>query len=747
MFAKVVVDIAYSNIFKAFTYSVPEDIKLSVGMRVEVPFGRQKLFGVVVDLIEESDIDASKLKPILRTIESYPAILPELITLSKQMAQESHASVADTLRLMLPAEMRRGTISVKQDKYYSITPKALESLDELIQKYGSTRKKGLILALLADGSTKTAKDLCEYMNAPYDALKTLEAEGYIKSELKEVFRHPYSSYTDSATDPELMPQQKDALNIIEEERSFGRRAFLLHGVTGSGKTEVYIRLVQSMLKKGKGVIILVPEISLTPQMVRWFKERFHDAAAVMHSRLSAGERYDEWRRVRLGDARLVIGARSAIFAPVENLGLIVVDEEHESTYQSDRFPQYDARHVAELRANNENAMYLLASATPSVNSFARALNGELCLVEMPKRVMNRPLPKVTVVDMCKELQSGNSSMFSTLLLSKIDYHLTHGNQIMLFLNRRGHSTFVSCRNCGYVIKCDNCDISMCYHSAYGYEKESIKCHICGATKPLPKRCPSCGSPYIRYFGGGTQKVEEELKKKFPGVKTLRMDFDTTSTKNAHEKILDSFRSGEAQVLIGTQMITKGLDFPNVTLVGVVSADITLFLPDYRAPERTFQLLTQVAGRAGRADNEGEVVIQTYKPNHPIIEDAAAQDFRAFFTKEIDRRKTGFYPPFTQIVRLLFEGKYEKDTEELCSKLFNELKAYIADNPRFQKHIIMYHKDEAGVKRIKNKYRFHILLKLFKNDEIEELKTFIEGLSHQDEKDINIFYEVDPLNMM
>lgn len=747
MFASVVVDIAYSNIFRAFTYAVPNDMSLDIGMRVQVPFGSRKLYGVVVDLVQSTDVEPQKIKSIICKLEDYPAILPELIQLAKIMAYEAHASIADTLRLMLPAEMRRGTISIKQEKYYFISSDAYNNRDELITKFGSTRKKGLIIALLSDGIAKTAKELQEYMNSPYSALKELEEAGYIESKLKEVFRHPYSSVGKGVTDPELMPQQKEALNTIDEEYRLGKRGFLLHGVTGSGKTEVYIRLVQAMLKQDKGVIILVPEISLTPQMVRWFRERFKDNAAVMHSRLSAGERYDEWRRVRLGDARLVIGARSAIFAPVENLGLIVIDEEHESTYQSDRFPQYDARRVAELRASNEQAMYLLASATPSINSFAKALDGRLCLIEMPKRVMNRPLPTVSVVDMAKELQSGNNSMFSRLLLSKIEYHLQRGNQIILFLNRRGHSTFVSCRNCGYVIKCDNCDISMCYHSAYFAERESIKCHICGATKPIPKRCPSCSSPYIRYFGGGTQKVEQELKRKFPNVTTLRMDYDTTSTKNAHEHILEEFRAGKAQVLIGTQMITKGLDFPNVTLVGVVSADITLFLPDYRAPERTFQLLTQVAGRAGRADSAGEVVIQTYKPEHPIIKDAALQDFRSFFTKEIERRKTGLYPPYTQIIRLLLEGNDEGVTIRLCETLFNELKAYIDSNTKILEDIIMYHMDEAGIKRIKNKYRYQILLKLFKRDSAEKLKAFVESLSHKGTNDVNIYYEVDPINMM
>lgn len=370
-------------------------------------------------------------------------------------------------------------------------------------------------------------------------------------------------------------------------------------------------MVQQTLKQGKAAMILVPEIALTPQMVSWFRGRFGEIAAVLHSRLSAGEKFDEWRRIRRGDAKVVIGARSAVFAPCENLGLIVIDEEHETTYISDRSPRYDARDVAEWRCHHEGAMLVLASATPSILSFARARRGDLTLLEMPNRVMNRPLPSVEIVDMRTELTNGNRSIFSSLLQSRLKQCLQAGEQAMLLMNRRGYNSFVSCRNCGQSVKCPNCDIAMTYHLIGG--DGQLHCHYCGHAAPVPNKCPECGSPYIRYFGAGTQKVEDDLKKLLPDVSVVRMDIDTTAGKDGHRKLLDTFRSGKAQVLVGTQMIAKGLDFPKVTLVGVIAADQTLNLPDYRSRERTFQLLTQVAGRAGRSTLPGQVVIQTYKP--------------------------------------------------------------------------------------------------------------------------------------
>lgn len=748
LFAEVVVDIVHSNLSKSFSYSIPEGMHIEIGMRVLVPFAHQNIFGIVVGLQETISFDISKVKPIQKVMENYPAVLPSLILLARQMAQEAHCTVAETLRLMLPAEMRRGKINIKQENVAQLLPISANDLENLVCKVGPTKKKGLLLNLLSDFAMHSVVELADYVSTPLPVLRKLEEEGYVKISKRELFRLPYGEeILEDIPEPPLMEQQKQALEIIEEDCKTGTRGFLIHGVTGSGKTEVYIRLVKKALKEGKGVIILVPEISLTPQMVRWFRERFADNAAVLHSRLSAGEKYDEWRRIRLSQARVVIGARSAIFAPVENLGLIVVDEEHESTYQSDRHPQYDARHIAKLRAENEDALYILSSATPSIKSFAMALHGKTGLIEMPKRVMNRPMPQVHLVDMRKELQGGNYSMFSDVLIAKMKEHLQNGNQVILFLNRRGHSTFVSCRNCGYVIKCDACDISMTYHNPQEYEGEVLKCHACGNVKPVPKKCPECGSAYIRYFGGGTQKVEEQLLQHFPNLRVARMDLDTTGTKNAHADILERFRNGEAQVLIGTQMITKGLDFPNVTLVGVIAADVTLYLPDYRAPERTFQLITQVAGRAGRANQAGEVYVQTYKPEHSVIIDAANQDYRAFFVKELERRKKSFYPPYTQIVRLLIEGKQKQDVHNICNALYSNIQAHLQAHLLQKKKLIHLHMDEAPVKRMRNKYRYQILCKLFVHEEAENFKAFIEEQSRLSYDGIDIQYEVDPTNMM
>ena len=432
-------------------------------------------------------------------------------------------------------------------------------------------------------------------------------------------------------DPTLMPGQKRAVEELTDALEHGGGRFLLNGVTGSGKTEVYIRVIRRALELGKTAIVLVPEIALTPQMVSWLHARFGADAAVLHSRLSAGERYDEWRRIRFGEARVVIGARSAVFAPLENIGVIVVDEEHEHTYQSDKRPRYDAREIAWRRAEKHCGVLLLGSATPSISSYMRAMPGvrrenALTLIELRERVMGRPLPEVELVDMRGEFEKGNHSIFSAKLSAALRECLDAGKQAVLFINRRGHSTFVSCRACGYVVKCDQCDVSRTYHQA----ENVLRCHYCGREIPPPKTCPQCGSRYIKYFGAGTQKVLEEVARLFPDARTVRVDVDTTREKDAHEKLLERFRSGDANVMIGTQMIAKGLDFPHVTLVGVVAADMTLNLPDYRSVERTFQLITQVAGRAGRAEDPGRVIVQTYEPDHYGIQLAARQDYRAFY---------------------------------------------------------------------------------------------------------------------
>ena len=542
-----------------------------------------------------------------------------------------------------------------------------------------------------------------------------------------------------------MPAQQEALDVILPHLERGDGRFLLHGVTGSGKTEVFIRLVRHTLRRGRSAIILVPEIALTPQMVRWFRGRFGPVAAVLHSRLSAGERFDEWRRIRRGDARVVIGARSAIFAPVEKPGLVVVDEEHEQTYLSDRHPRYDAREVAAFRCGEEGATLLLSSATPSILSFAKARRGDYTLLEMPHRVMNRPLPTVEVVDMRAELAQGNRSVFSAPLLSALRACMERGEQAMLLMNRRGYHAFVSCRACGHVMKCPNCDVAMTYHVSGG--DGQLHCHYCGCQLPPPEKCPACGSAYIRYFGAGTQQVEEALHKLLPGVPVGRMDIDTTSGKDGHQRLLDDFRSGRTRILVGTQMIAKGLDFPRVTLVGVVAADMTLNLPDYRARERTFQLLTQVAGRAGRGNLPGQVFIQTYKPEDPVIQAAARQDYRSFFEEEFSRRRTGLYPPFTLLARLLVEGREDQRAQERARGLYNACRALLAQHPPWRKRTLLLRLDAAPVKFLRGKSRYQVLFKLFVHPDTDAFLGEVSRLAQEKSEGTDTWFEVNPANMM
>lgn len=749
MVAQVIVDVVHTNVARPFSYRIPDGMNVTVGLRVRVPLGKRQVDGFVVDVIPESeaDVPVEKLRPIAKAMDDYPALLPPLLELAEEMALECHCPLSETLRLMLPAAMRTGRIQMKKVPY----AKLKDGVNALSEAENQRRapKRATLLRLLSDGQEKPVSDLAQLVNDPRDTLRALEKAGLVTLFEREVFRAP-----DGAEDiertvaPPLTSDQHEALDAMLPSLQSGRGAFLLHGVTGSGKTEVYLALVQKALEMGKGAIILVPEIALTPQMVRWFRSRFGPETAVLHSRLTDGQRYDEWRRIRLGHARVVVGARSAIFAPVENLGLIVIDEEHEQTYLSDKHPRYDARRIALSRAAREKAAVVLSSATPSILSFAMARRGDYTLVEMPRRVANRPLPEVTVVDMRQELESGNRSIFSRLLIQKLKECIDKGEQAMLFLNRRGYNTFVSCRSCGYVVKCEQCDLSMTLHREHGEDgPQQLRCHMCGNVAEPPEVCPECGSKYIRYFGSGTQRVEEEMHKLFPGVKTVRMDIDTTRERDAHAKLLGQFGRGEAQVLIGTQMIAKGLDFPKVTLVGVVAADMTLNLPDYRAPERTFQLITQVAGRAGRAQTPGEVVVQTYKPDHPCIEAAAAQDYRAFFEMEFSRRRAGLYPPFTLLARLLVESEREPDAKNMAEQLYNTVTTYLLSHPAQKKRTLMVRLDEAPVKRIRGQFRYHVLFKVFDHPDIAPLLALLSELSAVGGENCRIYCEINPATMM
>ena len=751
MYARVIMDILSEQVAgtgtnpRTFTYLIPDGMEVCVGQRVEAPFGPMIKEGLVIGLSEESDVAAAKLKPLRRTLEDYPAILPPLLTLSRRMAEAAHCPLSETLRLMIPAEMRGERVHVREQAVVQLAIPENE-VDAAISAQGRSMKRRMVLNLIRDGEVHALAELKLLVREPLEAVKQLEAAGLVRLSKAEVLRRPGGdAQEEPVADPVLTPQQREVLELVVPELKLGRGRFLLHGVTGSGKTEVFIRLVREVLKAGKAAMILVPEIALTPQMVSWFRGRFGAVAAVLHSRLSPGERFDEWRRIRRGDARVVIGARSAVFAPCEQLGLVIVDEEHETTYLSDRHPRYDAREVAAWRCEEEGATLLLASATPSILSFAKAQRGDYTLLEMPERVGGRPMPQVTLVDMRRELDAGNRSVFSGLLTAKLRECMRRGEQAMLLMNRRGYNSFVSCRSCGLTVKCPNCDVAMTYHLSGGDGR--LHCHYCGHAADTPQVCPSCASRYIRYFGAGTQKIEEELHRLFPDVRTVRMDVDTTGGKDGHAKLLDEFRSGRARILVGTQMIAKGLDFPKVTLVGVVAADMTLNLPDYRSRERTFQLLTQVAGRAGRGVIPGEVIIQTYKPEDETIVASASQDYRAFFEQEFQRRRTGLYPPFTIMARLLVESPSEATAQRTAFQLHDRCQSMLVAHGEWKRRTLLMLLDQPGVKVLRGKTRWHVMFKLLVHPQTEEFVAALTELAREPVDGADVYFEYNPTTMM
>jgi primosomal protein N' (replication factor Y) (superfamily II helicase) len=539
--------------------------------------------------------------------------------------------------------------------------------------------------------------------AAHATVKRLAEKGLLTWEEREEYRDPFGGRSFERTEPlPLTPEQHQAYDAIAEPlKRREPRTVLLHGVTGSGKTEIYLQAITETLNKGRQAIVLVPEISLTPQMVRRFKGRFGDDVAVLHSGLSDGERYDEWRRIRSGEVRVAIGARSAVFAPFENIGLIIIDEEHESSYKQEEQPKYHARLVASKRVEAHGAVLVLGTATPSVESYYQARTGKMEWVTLNQRVHGRPFPRVDVVDMRNELRGGNRSIFSRSLKQALMECVDRGEQAVLFLNRRGYSTFVLCRDCGKTVECPHCDISLTYHRT----NRTLRCHYCGHAEPVPQTCPSCGSSHIRYFGTGTQRVEEELAKQLPGLRVIRMDVDTTNRKGAHERLLTAFGEGKADVLLGTQMIAKGLDFPKVTLVGVIAADTMLHLPDYRAAERTFQLLTQVSGRAGRHERPGRVVVQTYTPEHYSIQMAARYETEPFYIQECRLRKQHRYPPYCGLFTILLSHTDKGAVMQAGMRTVRGLKPYMPEGAEILGPV------PAPIPRIKDRYRLQVMIKV------------------------------------
>lgn len=644
-------------------------------------------------------------------------------------------------------------IKTKIDRKLEKWVKLLQRELSLLEMYDSIGTRAVrqreIIQFLYEVKDISFKELSEKMNTTLSTIKAIEKKGLLKIYEKEVNRDPIKKDISDYKKHDLSVAQRKVFDRIV--RSFNKEneenKFLIHGVTGSGKTEIYLQLVEEMIKNEKGSIILVPEISLTPQTIDRFVGRFGDLVAVLHSRLSYGERFDQWRRIKEGKVKIVVGARSAVFAPFKKLGLIIIDEEHEATYKSSQNPKYNTVEVAAKRVDIENAFLVMGSATPSLETYYNSLNGNLRLLELQERINKYALPEVIVVDMREELSNGNKSIFSEELYDSICKNLKNGKQTILFLNRRGFSTFVSCRNCGYVVKCDNCDISMTYHK----NMNKLRCHYCGLAINPPNICPVCKSNYIKYFGIGTEKVEELTKELFPNARTARMDMDTTTGKGSHESILEDMKNGKIDILIGTQMISKGLDFENVTLVGIIAADTTLNLPDFRSPERAFQLVTQVAGRAGRGDYNGKVILQTYNPEHYSIQFSKEHDYKSFYNTEISLRQEFLYPPFLDLISLLIYGENNNKVASIAKAVYNLL---VEESKWIEREILNNHiigPYPAPLEKIKNNFRWQILIKSKKED-INSLKTLLKRVCIDNKyklkiDDVKFSIDIDPNSIL
>jgi len=725
--AIVAVDVKHPSAKREYSYLIPAKMILKIGDVVQVPFNNFKTSGVVTDIdcIDQLPGDY-ELKSIGKKEDE--SIFPELVELSRKLAEFYGAAIIDFLKLMLPPK-----VSCKKETVYFLMDRKDVPSDRAFNQ-----KK--VFNFLLDSKAVSVKEISSSINMSQAsvraALSALQSKGIVKKDFRTVRRKPLILSQDKVFRPKVLtPEQVRAINKINANLQRGKKTMLLYGVTGSGKTEVYLQVIETVLKQGEGVILLVPEISLTPQLLTIFQDRFPGKIAVLHSRLSPGERYDEWKRIEAGEAKIVIGARSAIFSPVKELGLIIIDEEHESTFKQGEFPYYDGRMVAKMRARHQDAMLLLGSATPSVESYYKVAQGEYLLATLKKRVRERALPEIEIIDMREELKSHHRHIFSRKLIQGMKEAISQGKQIILFLNRRGHSTFVICRNCGFTLRCNHCDISLTYH----FKEKVAKCHYCGFAVPAPKICPKCQSKNIRYFGAGTEKIEQEVKRLFPGVSTLRIDSDTTSRKGSLERMLSKFRRGKAQVMVGTQAVAKGLDFPKVTLVGIISADTSINMPDFRAGERTFQLITQVAGRAGRGDVPGKVYVQTYTPESFAIRSACEHNFSGFYKDELMNRLGANYPPFVELLNIVFTGAAEEQLINETSKLKDYLSA------EFSNKIEVFGPVPAPRSRIKDNFRYHILLKSKDLDILVKIGNYLKD--YPKNRRVNMTWDLAPQDLL
>ena len=744
MIAEIIINRTAKRLNRTFDYNIPKELEelIVIGSTVVIPFGKGEnlVEGYVIGIKENTTYEVKNI------IEVKHNLTEKQIELAKWMSKRYFCNISECIKQMLtPGTKNQKAEKKTQDKMINIVylKKDAEEIqfDIEIGKIKSEKQKK-VLQFLKSNDGVTIPEIELFTGASRAIVKTLEKNGYIEIVEKKVERNPLANKKIEKTQNlKLTDEQENAfIKVSNKIKNNEYKEFLLYGVTGSGKTEVYLQLIGEALKANKTAIILVPEISLTPQMIDRFISRFNkEEIAVLHSKLSIGERYDEWNKIKDKKAKIIIGARSAIFAPTENIGIIIIDEEHDSSYKSEALPKYDAKEIAKKLAKENKCPILLGSATPDIKTYYNAKNNKIEMLELTKRANNSKLPEVEIVDLKMELANGNRSMLSLKLHDEIEKNLKEKRQTILFLNRRGYSTFIMCRECGYTVKCKNCNISMTYHKS----DNKLKCHYCGYEEKLVTICPECNSTKIRYFGTGTQKLEQEINKIFPEAKTIRMDIDTVTKKNSHEEILNKFKNENIDILIGTQMVVKGHHFPNVTLVGVIAADSSLNIDDYRANERTFQILTQVSGRAGRENLDGHVIVQTYNPDNFSIICAKEQNYEMFYNTEIALRKQLNYPPFCDIIMIGFNSLSEKEIEESSKEVYNYLKKHLKEQ-----EFKILKPMPSPIDKIQNRYRWRIIIKGNMTEKANKiLNECLKNVYMENYKNTRISIDINPNNMI
>ena len=740
-YADIIIDISHEKVDRPFQYRIPEHLKgiVTPGRRVKVPFGRSNHIrtGYVVDIFENATYPVEKIKDILNLDEKATDMEGDLIRTAYWMKQHYGSTMITALKTVLPVKKRIKPL-IKKKIIRCLTDEELkERLAECERKHQRARVR--VLNALLTEEVLPYELLQQKLNISTAVLKEMEKQGVLRIEEESLYRNPVKSVSRLEEAKRLSPEQQTIIKEVIEDYQAGRPGtYLIHGITGSGKTEVYLGIIEHMISLGRQAIVLIPEIALTYQTLLRFYKRFGDRVSVMNSTLSMGEKYDQMERAKAGKLDVIIGPRSALFTPFPNLGVIVMDEEHENSYKSESMPKYHARETAVRIAAFKGASVVLGSATPSLEAYYRAKKGDYKLYELKRRLTGGTLPRVYTVDLREELKAGNRSVFSRKLKELMAGRLALGEQIMLFLNRRGVAGFISCRACGHVMKCPHCDVSLSEHRG-----GRMICHYCGYETVKPKLCPACGSKYLLGFKAGTQQIEDAVLKEFPGAMVLRMDADSTANKESYDRILSAFADGRADVLVGTQMIVKGHDFPNVTLVGVLAADLSLNQNDYRAGERTFQLLTQAAGRAGRGVKPGEVVIQTYQPDHYSIGYAARQDYEGFYEEEITYRELLEYPPVSHMLAVLVTSKEAETAKRLVETLSEQINLHFIKRdlpPR------MIGPVEAAIAKINDLYRYVLYIKHADYETLVSVKDVLEAYCKEQEPgNINVQFDFDPMN--